>query len=155
MKIVINLAVFVSITCAGICANAQEARRSTLYGTWQVVSYHFGEGVSVGPREARKLLGMKIRFNSERAVSGRDVCSRPTYESKRMGAEEFLREFKTSLRSIGIEQQEVEVVNIRCGGEDWTAPGATLLKIEKGRVLTTWDGVFFGLQKVGARARAK
>ena len=148
MKILVNLAVFVSITCAGICAKAQEARSSNFYGTWQVVSYRFGDGVSVGPRDARKLLGMKIRFSSDRAVSGRDICSRPTYESKRLGAEEFLREFKTSLQSIGIKQQEVEVVNIRCGGDDWTAPGATLLKIEKGRMLTTWDGVFFGLKKV-------
>ena len=148
MKILVNLAVFVSIACAGICAKAQDIRRANLYGTWQVVSYRFGDGVSVGPREARKLLGMKLRFSSERAVSGRDTCARPTYESKRMSAEDFLREFRTSLGSIGMKQQEVEVVNIRCGGEDWTAPGATLLKFEKGRMLTTWDGVFFGLKKV-------
>lgn len=143
---------FAELNSSEFLRKAQEVRRSDLDGTWQVVSYHFGDGVSVGPRDASKLLGMKIRFNSDRAVSGRDACTEPKYESKRMSAEEFLREFRTSLRSIGIKQRDVEVVNIRCDGEDWSVLGCTLFKTEKGRMLTTWDGVFFGLKKVNNRA---
>jgi hypothetical protein len=126
----------------------QESRYRKFYGTWQVVSYRFGDGVSVGPDDARKLLGLKIRLGAKRAESGRDVCEQPSYELKRMDADQFLREFKTSLTSIGIKRRTVELLNVQCDAEDWRVPGGTMLIVEKGRMLTMWDGVFFSVKKV-------
>ena len=128
----------------------RDARKSyrDLYGTWRIVSYRFGEGISVGPDDARKLLGLKIVFGSERAESGESVCELPTYQSKRIDADQFLREFKTSLKSLGIKRSAIELLNVQCYDEDWPAPGSTLLIVDKGRMLTMWDGVFFDMKKV-------
>jgi hypothetical protein len=151
MKIFVVSGLFISTICLSNNAYAQESPQQNLYGNWQIVAYRFGDGISVGPREARRLLGKKISFSSGRAVSGREVCAQPVYESKRLDVEQFLREFKTSPKSIGIKRDYIDVLNVHCGGTDWTVPGSLLLKIPNGQILTMWDGVFFVLKKQSSR----
>ena len=137
----------VLIICVTTTANAQESRGRNLFGTWQIVAFRFGEGISVGPREARKFMRLKLRLGETRAQSGREVCTSPVYKSKRMTADEFSYDFRTSLKSIGIRGNHVDVVDIECGGRDWLVPGGTLLKVKEDQMLTLWDGVFFVLKK--------
>ena len=146
-----TLALFILATCLYAAAAAQEPRRE-LQGTWQIVSYRFGDGISVGPRDAKRFVGRKILLSAKRAVSGREVCAQPTFESKRMDGDQFATEFRTSLKSIGISAKDVELVEVQCGGSDWLVPGSTLIiskgeTISKGQTLTMWDGVFFVLKK--------
>jgi hypothetical protein len=146
----LGAAFLVSIIC--FTANAQER---DLFGTWQIVSFRFGEGVSVGSRDAKKLLGMKLQFGDKRAVSGHEVCASAVYKSKRMTADEFRDDFRTSLKSIGIKGDHVDIVDVACEGNDWTVPGATLLKVRSGQMLTIWDGVFFILKKQRAAHKSR
>jgi hypothetical protein len=150
MKFIITF--LVSVICITATANAQESRERDFFGTWQIVAFRFGQGVSVGPRDAKKLLGMKLKFGDTRAVSGREVCASPVYKSKRMTADEFRDDFRTSLKSIGITGDHVDIVEVDCGRNDWTVPGATLLKVRNGQMLTIWDGVFFVLKRKGKLA---
>lgn len=145
MKFVITFLVF--LICITTTATAQESHERDFFGTWQIVAFRFGEGISVGPRDAKKLLGVKLQFKDTRAVSGRDVCASPVYRSNRMTADRFKDDFRTSLKSIGIKGDHVGLVNVECVGSDWTVPGATLIKVQDGQMLTIWDGVFFVLKK--------
>lgn len=151
MKTFVRLAVFISLSCLGVGAQAQPSHHQDLYGTWQIVGYSFGDGVSVGTSEAKKLIGTRIRFEAERAVSKGDVCAQPAYGSRRIDAGEFFREFRTSLKSIGIKNKDIAVLDVKCSGETWNAPGSLLLILNEGRVLTPWDGVFFVMKKVSKR----
>ena len=140
-----TLALFILTMCLYGWATAQGPQRD-LQGTWQIVSYRFGDGISVGARDAKRFVGRKIHLSAERAVSGREVCAQPTYESKRVDADQFFTEYRTSLKSIGIKARDVELVEVQCGGRDWLVPGSSLI-ISKGQMLTMWDGVFFVLKK--------
>ena len=124
-----------------------ESADHDLFGTWQIVSFRFGKGVSVGPGDAKKLLGLKVQLGDTRAQSGSEVCDSPTYTSERMTENEFSYEFRTSLKSMGIRGNHVDVVNVDCGGSNWIVPGATLIKAQDRQMLTIWDGVFFVLKK--------
>jgi hypothetical protein len=84
-------------------------------------------------------------------MSGREVCAQPVYESKRISIEQFFREFKTSPKSIGIKRDYIDLLNVQCGGTDWTVPGSLLLKNSNDQMLTLWDGVFFVLKKQSRR----
>jgi len=148
-----SLTIWLTLSVACLCstANAQKAANQDLFGNWRIVAFRFGEGISVGPGEAKKLLRKNVQLSSMRAVFGNDICSSPVYESKRMTAEQFSQEFKTSLKSIGIRDDHVDLVNIQCSGSDWLVPGAILLKVRNGQMLTLWDGVFFVLKKQEGR----
>lgn len=142
----------VSIICLTTTANAQESRNQDFFGTWRIVAFRFGHGISVGSRDARKFVGLKLQFGETRAVSGREACASPVYKSKRMTADEFKEDFRTSLKSIGITGDHVDVVDVDCGTANWIVPGATLLKLRNGQMLTIWDGVFFVLKRHKGRA---
>lgn len=144
MKIFAKLGLFISITCLSVTAHAQQS--TDVNGTWQIVAYRFGEGISVGPREAKQFLRTKIRFSADRATSGRDVCNQPGYQSERIKADEFATRFRTSLKAIGIKAKEVEVIEVQCNGSTWIVPGSLLI-VSNGQMLTLWDGVFFVLKK--------
>ena len=143
----LGTAFLVSVICFTSTANAQEFRQQELFGTWRIVAFRFGDGVSAGAREAKKLVGVKLRLGDTRAQSGGEVCESPTYKSKRMTEDEFNYDFRTSLNSIGILSNHVDVVNVECGGRNWIVPGATLIKAQDGQMLTIWDGVFFLLKR--------
>lgn len=148
MKFIVTFLVF--IICIATTSNAQESHERDFLGTWRIVAFRFGQGVSVGARDAKKLLGMKLQFGDTRARSGRDDCAAPVYKSTRMTADEFREDFRTTLKSIGIKGDHVEVVNVDCEGSDWTVPGATLIKVQDRQLLTIWDGVYFVLRKKGS-----
>ena len=145
MKVVITF--LLSIICITTTANAQVSSERDAFGMWKIVAFRFGEGISVGPRDARKLLGVKLQFGDTRAVSGRDVCASPVYTAQRMTAVQFRDDFRTSLKSIGLKGNHVDIVNVECRGSDWIVPGATLIKVQDGQMLTIWDGVFFVLKR--------
>ena len=106
-----TLALFILTMCLYSWAAAQGPQRD-LQGTWQIVSFRFGEGISVGARDAKRFVGRKIHLSAERAVSGREVCAQPTYESKRVDADQFFTEYRTSLKSIGIKAKDLELVEV-------------------------------------------
>jgi hypothetical protein len=128
----------------------------SIFGSWRVVAYRFGDGPSVGEREARVLLGAAVRYGRRRGGFGWEICTSPPYETTRVTEEQFFREYRTSLRSIGIGGGAAEVVEVRCRGQHWTSPGSLLIRLRGGRMLTLWDGVYFVLvRRQGGRGPAR
>lgn len=130
------------------------ADSDSVFGPWRVVAYRFGDGPSVGKREARALLGAAASYGRRRAGFGAEVCPSPSYETTRVDEKQFFREYRTSLRSIGIDAGSAEVVEVRCRGQHWVSPGSLLIRLRGGRMLTLWDGVYFVLERrQGGRSR--
>jgi hypothetical protein len=120
---------------------------SSIFGAWRVVSYRFGDGPSVGEREARVLLGKSATYGLRHAGFAAEACLSPAYVTTRMTEEQFYRAFRTSLRSIGISAGSAEVVEVSCQGRHWTSPGSLVIRLRGGRMLTVWDGVYFVLER--------
>ncbi|OLV17294.1 hypothetical protein [Deinococcus marmoris] len=120
----------------------------SIFGTWEVTAYRFGDGISVGEDQAKANLGKMLTYSANRAVSD-ESCDTPTYSLARTTDQAFLENYRTSLASIGIKGSAVETVTIRCAGNDWTEFGATVFRISDREALTLWDGVYYVLERQG------
>lgn len=115
-----------------------------------MVKYVFGNNISVGADEARKLLGKTVSYGAARASFGTETCASPTYAARRLSAGQFLQDYRTSLNSVGIKASYVETLTVRCkGGAEWASPGGFLMRLPGGDLMTVWDGVFFVLRRQG------
>lgn len=118
----------------------------SIFGTWEVTGYRFGDGISVGGDQARANLGKMVTYSANRAVSD-GSCDTPTYSRVNISDQAFLEAYRTSLASIGIRNNAVETVAVRCAGNDWTEFGATVFRISDREALTVWDGVYYVLER--------
>jgi hypothetical protein len=123
------------------------ARQLPPFGNWKVVDYRFGDGAPIDGPAFRRILGTRVRFNTDRAEVGMKVCSLPAYQSRPFTDKEFSRELGISMLSIGIKENHAESVVVKCEASDWTPPQSLLLKLPEGGVLMLWQGVFLVLKK--------
>ncbi|MGH9966374.1 MAG: hypothetical protein ACREBG_00865 [Pyrinomonadaceae bacterium] len=125
------------------------ARQLTPFGDWKVVDYRFGDGTPSDAKEFRRLLGTRVRLNSERAEVGMKRCSSPAYQSKSVTDKEFFRELGISMESIGIQENYADTIVVKCEANGWAPPQSLLVKLPAGRILMLWEGVFLVLKKEG------
>ena len=126
------------------------ARALPPFGSWKAIAYRFGDGSPNGAiraPELAKLIGTRVRLESDRAEVGLKVCSSPAYQSRRFTGEEFNRELGVQLESIGMKKKYVDTVSVKCEGNGWEPPQSLLVKVAKGDVLMLWDGVFLVLKR--------
>jgi hypothetical protein len=122
------------------------ARQLPPFGDWKVVDYRFGDGTPIDAQEFRRLLGTRVRLNSDRAQVGMKVCSLPAYQSKPVTNKEFFQELGISLESIGIKANYADTIVVKCEANDWAPPQSLLVKLPEGGILMLWDGVFLVLK---------
>ena len=122
------------------------ARQLPPFGEWKVVDYRFGDGTPSDAQQFRKLIGTRVRLNSDSAGVGTKVCSSPAYQSKLLTDKEFLRELGISLESIGIKTNQAETIAVKCEANDWAPPQSLLVKLSEGGMLMLWEGVFLELK---------
>ena len=103
-------------------------------------------GVTPTPELAR-LVGTRVRLQSDRVAVGATVCTAPAFEDRRASKEEFSRSFGIQFESIGIKAEQVEAINVRCEGSEWAPPQSLLVKVSEGAMLMLWDGVFLVLKR--------
>ena len=121
----------------------------TPFGSWKVVGYKFAEGSPTGRPEPslEKLVGMRVRFQTDRAEVGAKVCSSLAYEDHRASNEELHRKLDVRLESIGLNAEYAETTNLRCEATGWNPAQSLLIKVKEGEMLMLWDGVFLVLRR--------
>jgi hypothetical protein len=123
------------------------ARQLPPFGNWKVVDYRFGDGASIDEPEFRKILGTRVRLNTDRAEVGMKVCSLPAYQSKPFTDKEFSRELGISMLSIGIKENHADTIIVKCEANDWAPPQRLLVQLPEASMLLLWQGVFLVLKK--------
>ena len=113
-----------------------------ILGSWQVVSSRCPGVCAMSAAESAEWHGTIARYTASVARFGGDSCATPSYSRRRLTDREFIRGFRTSLRSIGITANSVDVIEVGCNGRG-TKPGSFLIIKDPGHILTVWDGVFF------------
>jgi heat shock protein HslJ len=119
-----------------------------LTGIWTVVAHHIPGVSAMGDGEARTHYGETVRLTESSAISPGASCREPRYASNRVSAQQYLAsEYKLQPGSLQplAAQGQIQLMKVSCGGAPWNALGATLLGIDKDRVLAPWDGIFFEL----------
>ncbi len=121
-----------------------------LMGIWTVVAHH-NPGVSALSNDAaRARYGETVRLTAGAAISAGNRCGEPKYAARQVPATSYLAtEFKLSPGSLKplAGRNQVQLMEVSCGGAAWTALGAKLLEINAERALTPWDGAFFELAR--------
>ena len=120
------------------------------FGLWKAVAYRFADGNPTGVTptpELARLVGTRVRLQSDRVAVGATVCTAPAFEDRRASKEEFSRSFGIQFESIGIKAEQVEAINVRCEGSEWAPPQSLLVKVSEGEMLMLWDGVFLVLKR--------
>jgi hypothetical protein len=125
----------------------ESAARLAPFGDWKVANYRFGEGAPGTDKEYQRLLGTRVRLGTNRAEVGTKICSAPAYQSKRVNDEEFVKQLGVSLRAIGVQQNLVETVAIKCESEGWQPPQSLLVRVDSGEMLMLWEGIFLVLKR--------
>lgn len=118
----------------------------SIFGTWEVTAYRFGDGISVGEDQAKVNVGKRVTYSANRSDSD-SSCDTPTYSPGRTTDQDFLENYRTSLASVGLKGNAVETVTVRCAGSDWTEFGSTVFRVSDREALTVWDGVYYTLER--------
>jgi heat shock protein HslJ/uncharacterized membrane protein len=121
-----------------------------LTGIWTVAGHHLPGASALSDDEARARYGESVRLTADAAASSGQHCGEPGYTTRRVEAGPYLAsEFNLppgSLKPLAARDQ-IQLMEVSCGGVLWTALGARLLEIDADRALAPWDGVFFELAR--------
>lgn len=119
-------------------------------GIWTVVGYHLPGTGATGGDAARTHHGASIRLTARSATAPGGQCNEPRYTARRVPANQYLaEEFKLEPGSLAplAGRNQIQVMDVSCGGARWTALGARLIEIDRDRALAPWDGVFYELRR--------
>jgi hypothetical protein len=133
---------FLLLICAAPPLLFAQGPTSTIYGSWRVVSSRCPGVCAMSTAESARWRGKMARYSASVARFEADSCATPSYASRTLTDRDFIGGFRTSLKSIGITADSVEVIEIGCRGT-WTVPGSFLIIKDRTHMLTVWDGVFF------------
>ncbi len=118
------------------------------FGTWKITDYRFAEGDPGKPApELERLVGTIVRLGSTRAEVRSTACSPLVLQDQRYTKDEFARKLGVDLKSIGIDAEVVETINVKCESNQWQPPQSLLIKAGDKEMLMLWNGVFLVLQR--------
>jgi hypothetical protein len=123
------------------------ARTLPPFGSWKVVNYRFANGSANADSNLTKLLGTRVRLQSDLAQVGAKVCSSLAYEDERLSREDLNQHLGASLESLGIVDAYAETTKLKCEGNDWALPQSVLIKVKEDEMLMLWSGVFLVLKR--------
>lgn len=118
-------------------------------GTWTVVGFRMPGISAMSEADAQAWKGRTVVLTAMRATSGTDSCSTPQYETRTVPTDSLLEvDFRTTAAALGLSPGgTMDVTQVSCAGSPWAAPGSILLHSGPTRAFTTWDGVFFELER--------
>ena len=131
------------VLALGSCAARS---RSTFLGDWRVI-WLTAPGVSaLAPTEATGWVGTVATYDDHRAVFGRDACNAASYTTRTVTPEGFTQEYRVRPTDLGLQGEAITLVTVSCASA-WTNRGSLLIVKSADEMLTTWDGVFFVLER--------
>ncbi len=119
------------------------------HGTWVVAGHSCPHICAMSNEEAGAWIGREVRISATAVSFADSSCPNAMYVRSSRSVDEFFRDWRVLPATLGIEQDPVVEVAVRCGGEEWVAPGSLLIVKGPGELLTVWDGVFFELRRSG------
>jgi hypothetical protein len=107
---------------------------------WTVSEYKVGVGTVWGEEEARKLLFKPLDIDADKITFDAQTCHDVIFEKRMVNTKEYLdHTYRTTPRSLGIEEELVEVVKTNCN-----LPGfAEYMRLRDRRIVIHLNGVFF------------
>lgn len=120
---------------------AEASAAPVFYGTWTVQKAVGSAQISTGVEES--MIGKKATYSTEKAIFDGEEVLNPVYEEQTVTNEQFVADYRSQLRAIGIDADSATIVKIK----DWTAPGSLLLVKDDQTLITLWDGTFYALKK--------
>jgi hypothetical protein len=128
---------------AGSCAARS---RPVFQGGWRVI-WFTAPGISaLAPTEATGWIGTVASYDKHRAAFGREICDQPSYATRTMAPDEFAKEYRVRPADLGLQGDAVTLISVTCASP-WTNRGSLLVVKSADVLLTTWDGVFFELER--------
>ncbi|MDX9916545.1 MAG: hypothetical protein RBT15_00855 [Gudongella sp.] len=152
MIIIIVFSLILS-SCASTGENAQDlilAPNSTISpieGKWEITSiiYKLGGPLS---EDTSDYIGQTALFHRDAVLIGNDYSTEPSYKIKRVKASDYLiYKFKTSPLSMGLSNEELEVVTILSDSKYF----CELLLLDDDTMLYYKDDIFYKLEKKVAK----
>jgi heat shock protein HslJ len=126
--------------------DARPSGGALVFGDWRVVSFKAPGISAMTTAEAGAWKGTEASYGETRAAFGPDECTRPTYESRTMSVNEFAQEYRVSAADLGLSGPSLTLVTVTCASP-WTNHGSVLIVKSVKTLVTTWDGVFFELER--------
>lgn len=125
------------------CASAP---RTPYYGDWRVLSFSAPGISATSANEAAKWVGARATYAKDRAAFGPDECRAPTYTSRTLTAQDFVAAYRVRADALGLTDPTVTIVTVSCRSA-WTNRGSLLIVKSATNLITTWDGVFYELER--------
>lgn len=99
--------------------------------------------------EAAAWHGRIAHYAPELAAFGADSCRGPSYHSREERADSLLGVgYHVAPSALGLASRAtITLIEVRCDGSPWVAPGGMLLRMSDGTTYTVWDGTFFELRR--------
>lgn len=120
-----------------------------LTGVWTVAGHWLADVSAMDAEEAAGWHGRRLWLVDWEALVPGARCAEPSYLTERVAADAFVTRFDSWPQGLvlPVEDGRVRVMTVRCEGEDWAAPGGTMIRVADDRALTPWDGAFFALDR--------
>jgi hypothetical protein len=138
------------IRAGGLLERMFDAARSLPpFGNWKVVEYKYADrgpvNVSSTP-ELSRLVGTRVRLESDQAEVGRKLCSAPTYQGKKVS------QLGIDLEALDLKTADAESIILKCEREGWAPSQSLLIPLKEGEMMMLWEGVFLVLKREGQSA---
>ncbi len=80
-------------------------------------------------------------------MAGKETCSAPTFDSKTITNDEVVKRVGSSIKSLGIPSDKVDVILLACKAKDNFPAQTIVLRLPGNKALILWEGVFLELER--------
>jgi hypothetical protein len=135
--------------CTGISGDDNSMPKEWA-GVWTLRKDLGAPGISaLTDRDARGLLGQRIRLGEHQVLLRNEKCARPVFRVSTQTMADFLAEFNVTGAQFPLVGKTVEILDIRCAG----SVTYRLSRLANGCTFYPQDGRFFQLQMIDDRGR--
>ena len=133
----------------------QTNNKDSLYGTWVVKEFKFGNSVSAfGKEEAAKYIGKQIILNADKVNIFGDECSQPSFDITKNNSKDFFyNDYNESDSSVIPSQDSVTVDELSCSStpvftnSDSLNFNYSLIFLNRNEMITAVNGAYLFLSK--------
>jgi hypothetical protein len=120
-----------------------------LSGVWTIVAHYIPDIAGMTAAQADAWIGRSIRLGSEIVTEG-VRCARPSYTKITLDRDNFLTGAFNLPPGAIMRLANVDAMNVTtvtCEGRALGGLGQLIMEVDADHILSTWDGVFFELER--------
>src|SRR5258708_1242085 len=119
-----------------------------IFVTWEIYSFHFGKYSEISDNDAKKYIGNKMIFGSNKVKIFRDSCKNVFYQMRTVKTNEYLDfHFGIDGGTLGIDKDDINVVELYCN-KAMGAPRLGFIILDEATMISSDRGYFFWMRKV-------